>query len=304
MTPTEYTLVVPLRWAGFFSSFNEVVDHLCSDLGRGGVKAVSVDWTVPSNEHRCSFGRPADGNLWNLFFEPLAFDRFPESIKVARGFSNTMMTAKQAYAMAHTGSGWRHRYHKAFADHIRIRPHITARVDALMPPATAGHFLIGAHVRHPVHAGEQIHLMPSPRDFIDRIRGLIPREGSWRVVLATDVEETADEFRKLFGGNLILQPNVARAATASDVSTDAGGKPPAVALGEQVLIDALMLARCDVFVHITSNVATAVGYMNPHVRMVHCETRSERIRGIFWSVGQLLKYKRRRWLRLTPRRNS
>jgi len=304
MTPTEFTLVVPLRRGGFFSNFNQVVDHLCSDLGRGGVRAVSVDWTVASNEPAFSFGTTDDGNLWNLFFEPLAFDYYPENIKVARGFSNKMMTHRQAYAMAHTGSGWRGRYHRAFAQHIRIRPYIIDRVEALMPPARAGHFLIGAHVRHPVHAGEQLHPMPSPRDFIDRIRGLIPSERSWRVVLATDVEEAAEEFRKSFGSNLIMQPDVARAATASDVPTDAGGKPPAATLGEQVLTDALMLARCDVFVHITSNVATAVGYINPRVRMIHCETRSQCVRGTFWSVGQVLKYQRRRWLRLTPRRET
>jgi len=290
----DYTLIVPLRPGGFFSNFNQVVDHLCSDLGRGGVRAVSVDWTVPSDDIGFSFGRPADGNLWNHFFEPLAFDHFPKSIKFARGFSNRMMT--QAYAMTHTGSAWRGRYHRAFAQHIRVRPHIIRRVEELMPPPSAGNFLIGAHVRHPVHQLEQIHPIPSAREFIDEVRRRIPRQGSCRVVLATDVEESAGEFRKSFGSSLIIQSNASRAATGKDLSVDAGGKPPSVALGEQVLVDALMLARCDIVVHITSNVATAVGYMNPHARLVHCETSGQRIRGTVWAIGRLLKEKRRQWL--------
>jgi hypothetical protein len=40
-----------------------------------------------------------------------------------------------------------------------------------------------------------------------------------------------------------------------------------------VLIDALLLARCEAMVHAVSNLATAVGYMNPRLRMVYCEPR-------------------------------
>ena len=48
------------------------------------------------------------------------------------------------------------------------------------------------------------------------------------------------------------------------------GLPPCTALGEQALIDALLLARCDVLLHTTSNLATAVGDMN-RLRMIYCE---------------------------------
>ena len=61
---------------------------------------------------------------------------------------------------------------------------------------------------------------------------------------------------------------------------------PSVALAEQALVDTLLLARCDAFVHVTSNLATAVGYMNPHSRMVYCETRLQALAGYLWSLHQ------------------
>jgi hypothetical protein len=36
-----------------------------------------------------------------------------------------------------------------------------------------------------------------------------------------------------------------------------------------------MLARCDTFLHVTSNIATAVGYMNPKLAMRYAETPLE-----------------------------
>jgi hypothetical protein len=90
-------------------------------------------------------------------------------------------------------------------------------------------------------------------------------------VLATDVREAVDRFREVFGERLLVQPDVARAPAGG--SQYEWSAPPGIALGEQTLIDALLLARCDVLLHATSNIATAAGYMNPRMRMVYCEPR-------------------------------
>jgi hypothetical protein len=63
-----------------------------------------------------------------------------------------------------------------------------------------------------------------------------------------------------------------------------GSAEPARELGEQALVDCLLLARCDTVLHITSNLATAVGYINPALRMVYCETPLETMLGYAWSV--------------------
>ena len=289
----EYTLVVRPRPAGFFSNFNQVVCHLNGSLGRGGVKAIAVDWSV-RDPAEFAYGTETDGNLWERFFEPLAFDRFPAGVKLAEGFPDLMMT--QAYAMTHMGSGWRRRYHAIFRKHIRIKPAVAARVGSAMAAAGAQEFLIGVHYRHPAHAIELIHPMPTPQQFVDRVRRLAKGKDRWRIVLATDVAEVVEEFQRAFGARLIVQPGVARVERSSKAETHSGGARPAAELGEQVLVDALMLARCDALVHVSSNVTTAVGYINPRLLMVYCETPGQRLRGTLWSAGRLLKEKRRQIL--------
>jgi hypothetical protein len=44
-----------------------------------------------------------------------------------------------------------------------------------------------------------------------------------------------------------------------------------ISLAEEVITDANLLAKSDVFIHITSNIATAVSFMNPATRMIYCE---------------------------------
>jgi hypothetical protein len=61
-------------------------------------------------------------------------------------------------------------------------------------------------------------------------------------------------------------------------------REPNLALGEEVLTDCLLLARCESLVHINSNVATAAGYINPALKMVFCETPGQAAWGYIWSI--------------------
>jgi hypothetical protein len=41
-------------------------------------------------------------------------------------------------------------------------------------------------------------------------------------------------------------------------------------MAEEVIRDAYILARCNSLLHVTSNISTAVAYMNPDLEMVYC----------------------------------
>jgi len=181
-----------------------------------------------------------------------------------------MPTGLSAYDMYKSGHRWRDRYAAVARKYIRVRPEIVAGVDRLL--AGAGP-MIGIHYRHPGHNSECPRPIPSVSEFVRRARA-IGRGREVATVLATDVEQVVDEFGAAFGANLIVQPGVQRSATGSqrlERTSDDGSLDDA----RQVLVDALMLARCDVLVHVTSNVVTAVGYLNPSVQMVYCETALE-----------------------------
>ena len=152
-----------------------------------------------------------------------------------------------------------------------MRPEIVAEVDQILAGATRP--MIGVHYRHPGHNSECPSPIPPVSEFVRRVRK-IARGREVAIVLATDVEHVVEEFRAAFGANLIVQKGVQRSATDTqrhERTSDDGSLDDA----RQVLIDALMPARCDVLVHVTSNIVTAAAYLNPSLRMVYCETALE-----------------------------
>lgn len=282
------TLLVSARHAGFFSNVNCVLNHLRYSLGRGGTAAIAVDWRASADGSQFPYGRPTDGNLWERFFEPLPFTDADAAAVVGRtnNFARQSMSGRRAYAMYKFDRIWRRAYHRLFQRYITVRPALRARADAIHDQEMAGHYSVGVHCRHPDHDTECLHRMPSLARLIASARALLPSDRSWVVVLATDYELAVTAFREAFGERLVVQPGVMRATDAKDEQIHHREGAPSIELGEQALIDALLLARCDALVHVTSNLATAVGYMNPRSRMAYCETELQALSGYLWSLYQ------------------
>jgi hypothetical protein len=270
---TPYTLVVTACDAGFFSHVNRVVNHLRHSLGRDGCAAVRVDWRSSKDAPLFVYGTPQDGELWQRFFEPLAFPHAPALERTTWHYADLSMTGLHAYRMYKGGAGWRTAYGRVYERHVHIRAELRRRVDELWRAGGGadGGRCVGVHYRHVAHDHECPRSAPTLETFIARTRGLLGASDGDRIVLATDVREAVDAFRAEFGERLLVQPGVARARAGGDQHDS--GAPPSVALGEQALVDALLLARCDVLLHTTSNLATAVGYMSPRLQMVYCEPR-------------------------------
>src|SRR5262249_4434363 len=231
-----------------------------------------------------AYGRAGDGNLWLHFFKPLPFAHVPRNERAAHRFARLSMTGPRAYAMYKLDRTWRRIYNELFRRYIAVQPAILARAQAIHGTRMAGHYCLGAHYRHPGHAIECLFKMPTPEQYIELARALLPANRSWKVVLASDYEPAIAAFRTAFGDRLVVQPGVTRASSAAEKQTHHGNDNPAIALGEEVLIDGLLLARCDALIHVTSNLATAVRYMNPGLRMIYCETRMQAAWGFLWSL--------------------
>ena len=267
----EHTLVLTACNAGFFSHVNRVVNHLHHSLGRGGCAAVRVDWRVGDDMPLFVYGTEQNGELWQHFFEPLAFPNAPHAERRTWKYADLSMTGLHAYQMYKRGSRWRIAYGRTFAEHVRVREELRRRSRLLWQDGGAGERCVGVHYRHPEHAHECPRPVPPIEVFIEQARRLLRTRRRASVVLATDVHEAVESFRATFGDRLLVQPGIARAHAAGH--QDNRDVPPSVALGEQALIDALLLARCETMLHPVSNLPTAVGYMNPGLKMVYCEPR-------------------------------
>jgi hypothetical protein len=273
-----YTLVVTAWNGGFFSHVNRVVNHLHHSLGHDGCAAIRVEWQVGEHTPLFVYGTAEDGELWERFFEPLSFPGAPAEERSSWEYADLSMTGLHAYRMYKGGAGWRKDYGRAYANHVRVREDLRGRVEDLWRNGGVASRAIGVHFRHPEHSHECPRQIPTVEVFIEWTRRLLRRERDASIVLATDVREAVDSFREAFGERLLVQPDVARAPVGE--TQYEWGAPPGIALGEQTLIDALLLARCDVLLHTTSNIATAAGYMNPNMRMIYCEPKLVAARGL------------------------
>jgi hypothetical protein len=152
---------------------------------------------------------------------------------------------------------------------VRVKPDILAKADAVLPPGVHGDVL-GVHVRgtdmrrgyctaHPIPASALAHLEEAVA--LDRERAFA------RVFLACDESETVELFQKQFGDRL-LTLKAHRTSADKDVSGgyewlfDARRELHRYHLGLEVLLDALLLARCGTLLCGISNVSRAARYFS------------------------------------------
>lgn len=288
MAASPITRSVHLFEAGLFANFNNVLNNLKVAAENPEIVSVRVDWIVLPGIG--FFYAPVGTNAWELFFEPLSFPSASGRIKRAPKFPDHMITNIYAYRLYKFDRTWRKTYNDLYRRHIRPLAFLTQRVDEIVAQSFAGHRVIGAHVRNPGHSAENIFDIPPTKDFIEKARELMGNDPEARVFLATDTVAVASEFRAAFGERLIMQPEVERTANDKQVHLQRG--VGSVDFGAQVIVDVLLLSRCDALLHVTSNVATAVGYINPDIPMIYCESPARR------RIGTLIAWlMRSRWIR-------
>jgi len=274
------------------------------------VKKMKEYWERDSFTSFC-YGREEDGNIWLKLYEPLYDDLDPEVYQrdellysdgpAFHDFNEKnepLLTYIHAYKLYRQPDfpHWRRWYNYYYKKYIRVRPHIRQRVEEIFYSAMEGKYCIGVHARHPSHAIEQ---PDGKMPYLDRFLQLADavaaackgyRYPDWRVFLATDQESVVNYFRSRLGDRLVAISDVARTTLEQDAEfeklsaeekfregfqiqhrTAADSSRWSVRMAEDVILDAMLLARCHALIHTTSNIATAVAFMNPDLQMVYCE---------------------------------
>lgn len=208
-----------------------------------------------------------------------------------------LLTYVHAYRLYHRPwfSGLRRQYHRVFRDHVRLRPELAAEIEAFAAGRFADRFMIGAHVRHPSHTVEQPNAVIAQADtYIARIRREVAERGlgkaggrDWGVFLATDQDRVVTRFAQEFGDRVACFGDVRRTRAAEDAAFDALPAEArnrdghqlqhlvaadrdgwSIRMAWEVVRDAYCMARCQVLLHVVSNVSTAVAYMNPETELM------------------------------------
>lgn len=248
------------------------------------------------------YGTPEQGNLWKLFFKaPYGLsdaDLDDEEFLTgqARGYWHThwynevaepTLTYVHAYDLyrAPWFKFWRNEYHRAWRD-FDVLPEISSKVDELTREVFTAPIRISAHVRHPSHIIEQPgERIAAEQHYFDALElrlselGLEVASEEWQLFLATDQDVVVRNFRERYGENVVTFNDTLRSGSKSDthgvfvdnrqVHHQIASNPErwTPQLGVEVIRDALGLAAAQTFLHVTSNVATAVSFMNPSLEM-------------------------------------
>jgi len=149
-------------------------------------------------------------------------------------------------------------YRRLFAKHVQLQPALQARVDAFARERMAGRRWVAVHVRGSDKITELRDLELVNQQYRHRIEKMLQADPGMGIFLLTDSERFAREYREAYGER-VLAADVARSGDATGVhyAGHEGRK-----LGEEVVMDAFLAARCDAFLgNGASNVSTAIRHL-------------------------------------------
>jgi hypothetical protein len=286
------------RDAGFFSVFNYLIGML--HYGYKVYPYFNFKTILLKNSqvrHFCYLDKDID-NCWFSFFEPIKFsdddithldsDKLKQ-FKVTQGhnmpFEFRYLDCRKILWKKKEYDQWRYKVHQTYLKFIKPNKSILQKVDDICNQYK--NYMIAVHYRHPSHACEQSNVYFI--DFFTKIDVLLEENPDAMIYLATDNDLGLIVFKDRYPDKIIYRKDVKRtcidnildwAYNSSTGKPDHLGfinnigyqihydSPSSVNMGYDVLIDALCLSRCDAFVHTVSNVAFAVSYMNPKLKML------------------------------------
>jgi hypothetical protein len=207
----------------------------------------------------------------------------------------TYIYADRLYRSSRFGQ-WRQKMHDSLKD-LEPNREIKNAIDSLLA-TEQNSILIGMHVRHPSHAMEQPNSsIPLAADFIrvalELIQDLqVNHPGvKCKIVLATDQDLVARKFTSEFSSNLLHFGDVIRVSEEDSKTFDQledadknkeGFQVQHIAASNtqkwnsrfafEVIRDAWTLAKCNYLLHAVSNVATAVSFINPEIKMIQVQS--------------------------------
>ncbi|MGQ0432573.1 MAG: glycosyltransferase [Microthrixaceae bacterium] len=213
-----------------------------------------------------------------------------------------MLTYYHAFDLYHSPGfqHFRNQYHDAYTRHVRLRPELQAVVDGFIDETVGPRRLLAAHVKHPSHIIEQPGaVLATESAYFAEVREYLAEHGidvgsdEWRLVLGTDQDAVVAAFEAEFGDHVVTLPDVRRTTASEDQLYAAVAEDDPGALGFQVqnlvaanpeewsldmarevVCDAHVMARAEVLFHVVSNVATAISFINPDLRMTFVSPES------------------------------
>lgn len=198
----------------------------------------------------------------------------------------------------------RARARETIGRYLRIKPEILGEVERYTSDHFAGRPIIGAHLRGTdkgtANAATRLMRIIGPREYFPHVDRFLSDHDGARVFVATDQTQYVEAFRKRYGERLIVREAL-RATGAVNVFQQSGD---AYRKGLEVLIDALLLARCKHLLKCTSAVGEYAVYFNGQLTCLDLNHANNRLSPLQRWWAEFGRWRRRNILkkRLTKAR--
>ena len=246
---------------GLLSFLNEILYIISVN----GEKDITVTY------HHTVYNNSPEENMWDYYFEPIVSNPATKKIYryffVTKAYKNHRVDQKQKYLTL---------FHSIFIDRIRIKKYIMEKVDQFYNRQLRGEKCLGVHYRGGADALKYISANPynikySLSGYLEKVDRLLSN-GFTKIFLATDDPKALEEFNSRYGDKVVSysthQNDIVRGIrhiTAQDRKI----------LGEEVLIDCLLLSRCDYLLHGASNIPVMAKFINPALRGEDLDLRKQ-----------------------------
>jgi hypothetical protein len=258
---------MPVTGRGFFSFVREIL-YLISVNGE---KDFHVDY------RNTLYNDSPNENMWEYCFEPIVND--PKSKKIYR----YLFFTKAHYNQFSDLKPRQHKlFHRVWNDRIRIKKEILEKTDAFWNKNFKGMKTIGVHYRASYDAYRMAYgadgktpnphyIKPPIERYFDKIDELLT-QGYKKIFLAVDEPKAQKEFEKRYGTKLAVYSTQQNVVAAGIRFMETNNRR---LLAEEVMIDGLLLSRCDYLLHGASNIPTVARYINPKIPAVNMDSKKQ-----------------------------
>ena len=265
---TFYLLGAPGWYPGFFACYQVVVGFLNwyeGQAAEGSASGMKV-WF----EQGLYFDQRVGPNWWEYYFEPILTAEPPGEHVEVIGDSPKARWATEAISTIS-----RERAGQLIRKYIKVKPHVRRKIDTFAEQHFERPYVVGVHYRGTDKSNE------APKVAYDIVEGAVQHalaEHTDAVVfVATDEQQCLDHLRKAFGAQVVAT-DALRSANYEPVHHVNGGwaSTDRCALGEEALIDCMLLSRSNIIVRTHSNLSSSAGNINPTVPIVDLNRASYR----------------------------
>lgn len=253
----HYKLTARIERPGFFSEFHTVLGVLDAYENSDEISGIEVDLTYGT-----FFDPEYNPNYWENYFEPIRVEKKPrgqfEDQKKFTTYYKTSICSYMQYGIS------RERSYELIQRYIKPKPHIQEKVNSFCATHFKDNYIIGVHFR-----GTDKYTEAKPcsyKEVCDAIKPQLIKHPDAKIFIATDELGFLMYAQMRYPGKVVsirMQRSTNKNALHHSRSDNK------YLIGENSVLDCLLLSRCSVLFKMASNLSDASAKFNPNIPVIN-----------------------------------